>query len=54
MYNKVMISLSEIQQILSDQEPYLAKKYGVKIVGVFGSYVRHEQRPGPIGVRAAE
>ncbi len=45
MYNKLMISLSEIQQILSDQEPYLAKKYGVKIVGVFGSYVRHEQRP---------
>jgi len=40
-----MTSLSEIQQILREQKPYLAEKYGVKIVGVFGSYVRQEQRP---------
>jgi predicted nucleotidyltransferase len=26
-------------------QPYLVEKYGVKIVGVFGSYVRHEQLP---------
>jgi len=40
-----MQSLSEIQQILREQKLYLDEKYGVKIVGVFGSYVRQEQRP---------
>jgi predicted nucleotidyltransferase len=40
-----MKSLIEIQQTLREQKPYLAEKYGVKIVGVFGSYVRQEQRP---------
>ena len=40
-----MHSLNEIQQTLREQKPYLAEKFGVRIVGVFGSYVRHEQRP---------
>jgi predicted nucleotidyltransferase len=40
-----MKSLKEIQQTLRELEPYLAEKYGVKIVGVYGSYVRQEQRP---------
>lgn len=40
-----MKSLDEIRQILREQKPYLAEHYGVKIVGVFGSYVRQEQRP---------
>ena len=40
-----MQSLNEIQQILREQRPYLAEKYGVRIVGVFGSYVRKEQHP---------
>jgi predicted nucleotidyltransferase len=40
-----MKSLIEIQQTLREQQPYLAEKYGVRIVGMFGSYVRHEQRP---------
>jgi uncharacterized protein len=44
-YNRDMQSLYEIQQALREQKPYLAEKYGVRIVGVFGSYVRHEQRP---------
>jgi predicted nucleotidyltransferase len=39
-----MKSLPEIKQILKDQQPYLAKKYGVTVIGVFGSYVRNEQR----------
>jgi predicted nucleotidyltransferase len=39
-----MKSLDEIQQTLREQQPYLAEKYGVRIVGVFGSYVRQEQR----------
>jgi predicted nucleotidyltransferase len=39
-----MKTLSDIQQILQKQKPYLAEKYGVYIIGVFGSYVRQEQR----------
>lgn len=44
-YNKCnMKTLPEIKQILKEQQPYLAEKYGVTIIGVFGSYVRNEQR----------
>ena len=39
-----MKALAEIKQILREQKPFLAQEYGVKIVGVFGSYVRDEQR----------
>jgi len=39
-----MLSLYEIQQALREQKTYLAENYGVRIVGVFGSYVRQEQR----------
>jgi predicted nucleotidyltransferase len=39
-----MKSLAEIQYMLQEQKPYLAEKYGVKVLGVFGSYVRGEQR----------
>jgi uncharacterized protein len=45
MYNHDMKTLPEIQKTLEEMKPYLAEKYGVKIVGVFGSYVRNEQRP---------
>ena len=44
-YNPGMQNLPEIQKILREQRSYLADNFGVKIVGVFGSYVRHEQRP---------
>jgi predicted nucleotidyltransferase len=40
-----MKTVSEISQILQDQKPYLAEKYGVAEIGIFGSYVRGEQRP---------
>jgi len=40
-----MKTLAEIKQILHEQKPYLAEKYGVAEIGVFGSYVRDEQRP---------
>jgi uncharacterized protein len=40
-----MKTLIEIQQILREQKPFLAEKFGVEIVGVFGSYGRQEQRP---------
>jgi predicted nucleotidyltransferase len=39
----IMKTLPEIKQILNDQKPYLAEKYGVDVIGVFGSYVRNEQ-----------
>ncbi|MCK5428290.1 MAG: nucleotidyltransferase domain-containing protein, partial [Anaerolineales bacterium] len=44
MYNKSMRTLDEIKRILQDQKPYLAQRYGVTVIGVFGSYVRNEQR----------
>jgi predicted nucleotidyltransferase len=45
-YNKnAMKTLAEIKQILQAQKPYLAERYGVTEIGVFGSYVRGEQRP---------
>jgi uncharacterized protein len=44
-YNRNMKSLNEIQKTLREQSPYLAEEFGVRIVGIFGSYVRQEQRP---------
>ncbi|MCP4415260.1 MAG: nucleotidyltransferase family protein [Chloroflexi bacterium] len=38
-----MKTLAEIRRILEIQKPYLAKRYGIVEVGVFGSYVRREQ-----------
>jgi len=40
-----MKTLTEIKESLRDQEPYLVEKFGVSIIGVFGSYVRNEQLP---------
>ncbi len=40
-----MKTLTEIKEILQAQKPYLAEKYGVNIIGVFGSFVRGEQVP---------
>ena len=40
-----MKTLTEIKQVLQAHKPYLAEKYGVVEIGVFGSYVRDEQRP---------
>ncbi len=37
--------LTEIIQTLRAQKPALEAKYGINEVGVFGSYVRQEQRP---------
>ena len=39
-----MKTVSEIRRILQDKRPYLAEKYGVAEIGLFGSYVRGEQR----------
>ena len=40
-----MKTIVEIKQVLQAQKPYLAEKYGVTEIGIFGSYVRGEQRP---------
>ena len=40
-----MKTIAELKQILQAQKPYLAEKYGVTEIGIFGSYVRGEQRP---------
>jgi predicted nucleotidyltransferase len=39
-----MKTLDEIKQILEAHKDYLAAEYGVAEIGVFGSYVRGEQR----------
>ena len=39
-----MKTLDEIKLILEEQKGYLATEYGVTVIGVFGSYVRGEQR----------
>jgi predicted nucleotidyltransferase len=41
----IMKTLIEITRTLQAQKPYLATEYGVTEIGVFGSYVRGEQRP---------
>ncbi len=40
-----MKTLTELKEILRNQEPYLEERFGVRIIGVFGSYVRNEQLP---------
>jgi predicted nucleotidyltransferase len=40
-----MNELADIKRILQAERPYLAQKYGVTEIGVFGSYVRGEQGP---------
>jgi hypothetical protein len=38
--------LDEIKQILKSQKALLSKKYGVKEIGIFGSYVKGRQTNG--------
>lgn len=40
-----MKTIEEIRAILRGQKKYLAEQYGVIGLGIFGSYVRGEQRP---------
>jgi len=39
-----MTELTQVKQILEAQKPYLYQEYGVTEIGVFGSYVRGEQK----------
>jgi predicted nucleotidyltransferase len=38
-----MKTLEEIKEILSEHREEIREKYGVIIIGIFGSYVRNEQ-----------
>ena len=38
-----MKKLNEIREILKQQKEFLKKKYKIKEIGIFGSYVRGEQ-----------
>ena len=40
-----MKTIADIKAILQAQKPYLAQRYGIIEIGVFGSYARGEQRP---------
>ena len=40
-----MLTLTEITRILEAEKAQLADQYGIRELGVFGSYVRGEQRP---------
>jgi len=39
-----MKTFEEVKEILKKQKPFLMEKYGVKEIGVFGSYVKGEQK----------
>ncbi|MFZ3058649.1 MAG: nucleotidyltransferase family protein [Candidatus Methanoperedens sp.] len=39
-----MKTLEEIKKIIKNQKPILREKYSVRQVGIFGSYVRGEQK----------
>jgi predicted nucleotidyltransferase len=39
-----MVNLEQIRRILCEQKPLLERKFGVKELGIFGSYLRGEQR----------
>ncbi len=40
-----MKPLQEIQTIIREHQDILAQRYGVSVVGLFGSYVRGEEGP---------
>ena len=40
-----MKTIDEIIPLLQTQKPFLARQYGVREIGVFGSYIRREQKP---------
>lgn len=39
-----MINLEDLQKKLSQQKDTIVKKYNVKSIGIFGSFVRSEQK----------
>jgi len=46
MMNDTELDLARIRSVLSLHLPELRRQYGVQSLGLFGSYVRGDQRPG--------
>lgn len=42
--NEKRIDFATIKSFLADAKPHLQKEYHIKDIGIFGSYVRGEQR----------
>jgi len=42
-HKKMMKSLKEIKEILKKHQEEIRQKYGVKSIGIFGSFARNEQ-----------
>lgn len=40
----MMRTLEQIKEILKKEKPFLKEEYGVSEIGIFGSYVRGEQK----------
>ncbi|MGC8734821.1 MAG: nucleotidyltransferase family protein [bacterium] len=40
----MMKTIDEIKRILSEHKQEIRQKYGVRIIGIFGSYARGEQK----------
>jgi predicted nucleotidyltransferase len=40
-----MKNLQEVKKILNENKPFIMKKFKVKEIGIFGSYVRGENKP---------
>jgi predicted nucleotidyltransferase len=40
-----MMSLNEIKNVIVKQKKYLNEKFGVKEIGIFGSYLHNTNRP---------
>ena len=41
-----MLTLIEILHVMQDHKPFLQQRFHVRRIGLFGSYVRGEARPG--------
>ena len=46
MMNDTELDIARIRSVLSLHLPELRRQYGVQSLGLFGSYVRGDQRPG--------
>lgn len=44
MVVSIMKTLEDISAVLREHQGYLDERYGVRVFGIFGSYVRGEQR----------
>lgn len=41
-----MLTVNEVREVVRQHSSVLAERYGVSVVGIFGSYVRGEEKAG--------